>query len=247
MGITGYKGFGPDWKCRDFQYEVGGEYEEDRASICDCGFHFCESPFDVLNHYPFINSEAKFNRFADIEADGVSDARRPEDSKRVSTKLKVVAEIGIPGLVKAAINFIRATASKETATTGDFAHSATTGYFAHSATTGDFAHSATTGYRAHSATTGDKAHSATTGYKAHSATTGDKAHSAVSGKECIAASLGINGRASGSLGCWIVLADWDCVDGEWKIQSVKTALVDGEKIKPDVFYTLQKGEFVAVG
>ena len=211
MGITGYKGFGPDWKCRDFQYEVGGEYEEDRASICDCGFHFCESPFDVLNYYPFINSEAKFNRFADIEADGVSDARRPEDSKRVSTKLKVVAEIGIPGLVKAAINFIRATASKETATTGDFAHSATTGY------------------------------------KAHSATTGYKAHSAVSGKECIAASLGINGRASGSLGCWIVLADWDCVDGEWKIQSVKTALVDGEKIKPDVFYTLQKGEFVAVG
>ena len=33
-------------------------------------------------------------------------------------------------------------------------------------------------------------------------------------------------------------------DDEWKIVSVKTAQVDGKKIKANTFYKLQKGKFV---
>ena len=44
-----YKGFDKDLKCRDFQYEIGKEYEEERAEICDTGFHACENPLDDLD------------------------------------------------------------------------------------------------------------------------------------------------------------------------------------------------------
>ena len=39
--IKGYKGFDKNMKCRDFQFEVGKEYEEKTAKICESGFHFC--------------------------------------------------------------------------------------------------------------------------------------------------------------------------------------------------------------
>ena len=38
--MIGYKGFDKDMKCRGFQYEVGKEYKEDKAEICESGFHF---------------------------------------------------------------------------------------------------------------------------------------------------------------------------------------------------------------
>ena len=54
--MNGYKGFDKDLKCRDFQYEVGKTYKEDKAEMCTCGFHFCENPFDVFNYYNPANS-----------------------------------------------------------------------------------------------------------------------------------------------------------------------------------------------
>ena len=36
--VVAYKGFGPDWKCRDMQYTVGGVYEHKGRVIA------CESP-----------------------------------------------------------------------------------------------------------------------------------------------------------------------------------------------------------
>ena len=50
--MKAYKGFDKELKCRDFQYEVGKEYEETKADLCSCGFHACENPLDVFNYYP---------------------------------------------------------------------------------------------------------------------------------------------------------------------------------------------------
>ena len=46
-----YKGFNKDMTCRGFKYEVGKEYEEEKAQACNCGFHACEYPLDCFNYY----------------------------------------------------------------------------------------------------------------------------------------------------------------------------------------------------
>jgi hypothetical protein len=241
--MKGYKGFNDKLQCspngKPFQYEVGKTYtHQGTISLCNQGLHFVEHPLDAWSYYKPLDG----SRFALVKAEGVSEETR-DDTKRVAQSLTIEAEVKIPALLKAAVEFVFSKVKSSptvSATTGNSAHSATTGYSAHSATTGDYAHSATTGDYAHSATTGYYAHSATTGYYAHSATTGDYAHSAVAGKECIAASLGIAGQAKGIKGNWLVLAEW--VDG--KIKSMGIAIVDGKKIKADTFYALKDGKFV---
>jgi hypothetical protein len=152
--------------------------------------------------------------------------------------ITIGAEFDLRSLIGEAVKFIFSKTGKST--TGDYAHSATTGESAHSATTGCYAHSATTGESAHSATTGCYAHSATTGNYAHSATTGESALSSVSGKNTIAASLGVKGKAKGTKGSFLVLAEY----GEDRaIKAMGIAIVRG-KIKPDTFYVLKDGKFV---
>lgn len=93
-----YKGFDKNLKCRDFQYEIGKTYTEDKAKLCNAGFHACEHPLDCLNYY-----EPGESRYCDVDLDDVTDEHR-DDSKRVGKKITVQGEIGIAGLVKAAVN-----------------------------------------------------------------------------------------------------------------------------------------------
>ena len=101
--IKGYKGFNPDLTCRDFKYEVGKEYDIDKAVSCKTGFHFCENPFDVLNYYA-PSSEKGMNRFCEVEGSGEFD--KSENDKVACTHIKVNAEIGLQGLITAGIKFI---------------------------------------------------------------------------------------------------------------------------------------------
>ena len=226
--IFGFKGFDKDFKCRDFQYEIGKNYKHDGAlSLCHSGFHFCEHPLDVLGFYGLRDG----NRYAQVEGSGVSDEKE-RDSKRVSSDLHIKAELTIKALIDCAVKFTMD--RTKSATSGDSAHSATSGYYAHSATSGDYANSATSGDYANSATSGCSAHSATSGYYANS--------SAV-GKNSIACALGRNSTAKAAVGNWIVLTEY-ASDGA--IRWVKTAKVDGKEIKADTFYKLQAGKFVEV-
>lgn len=98
--IIGYKGFDKDFKCRDFQYEVGKEYTHDgKVEMCSSGFHFCENPPDVFNYY----NAGENNRFAVVEADEVSPEKGEVDSKRVAGKLKIKDEISVFELCKIAV------------------------------------------------------------------------------------------------------------------------------------------------
>ena len=97
-----YKGFKNDLTCKGFQYKEGvWQHVSDEASLCNEGVHACEAPLDVLKYYPPADSQ-----YREVELSGVS-SERLEDSKVVATDIRVGAELGIPGLVKAHIEYVK--------------------------------------------------------------------------------------------------------------------------------------------
>ena len=191
-----FKGFDKDLKCRDFQYEIGKEYTEEKADICNCGFHACEFPMDVFGYYP--PSDSRYCE-VDLEENG---QKLSDDSKRVGKKISVKAEIGIAGIIKAGVEYIKEQVNWED----------------------------------------DKA--TNTGNQSAATNTGNWSAAIVEGKESIALATGINSKAKGKIGCFIVLAEWKEINYEYHIVDVKSAKVDGENIKEDTFYTLKDGKFV---
>ena len=98
--IISYKGFDKDFKCRGHQYAVGETYTHNgNVAACESGFHACEYPLDVFSYYQPAGSQ-----FAITEQSGVLH-RNGDDSKVASSIIKVSAEIGLPGLIKAAIKY----------------------------------------------------------------------------------------------------------------------------------------------
>ena len=291
--MKAYKGFDKDLKCRGFQYEIGKEYEEPEASVCNRGFHACEEPIDVLKYY----EPGKGSRYCEVEQDGQL-SRSDEDSKIASTKLKVVGEIGIPGIVKAQIEYVKsrctnehnaepgkaATAGDSGAATAGYSGAATAGNYG-AATAGDSG-AATVGYRG-AATAGDSGaatagnYGAATAGDSGAATAGDSgaatagtygaatagnygtatagyrgaatagyrgaatSRGSVSvGKNGVGTVRGEGAKIKGDLGALLVCA----IESErgYDVVTWAAAIVDGEKIKPDTWYTVENGEFVEV-
>jgi len=119
--VKGYKGFDANIQCRGFQYTVGVTASEKSASLCNSGLHFCENPLDVFRYYPPADS-----RFAEIEADAVSDDT-DSDSKRVCKKLTVEIELSLKSMVDAGVSFIleRVNFSNKSATNTGYQSAAT--------------------------------------------------------------------------------------------------------------------------
>ena len=216
-----YKGTDKDMKCRDFQFEIGKEYEEAEAKLCEKGFHGCEYPLDVFAHYAPADS-----RFFEADLDGVTD-EESDDSKRAGTKIKLRAEIGIAGIVKAAVEYIKEKAESSKNQTGCCSAATNTGCCSAATNTGNY-----------SAATNTGCCSAATN-------TGCRSAATVDGKESIAIVTGVDSKASGALGCWLVLTDRGGWDGDtFPIKEVRAVKIDGETIKPGVFYKLENGEVV---
>ena len=245
-----YKGMDKDMKCRGFQYEVGGEYETDEAKACECGFHACEYPLDVFNYYPPAGS-----RFFEVEQSG-SISKSDEDTKVASTKIKIGAELSIAGLVKAAVEYTKerctqnegdkATGTRGAASaTGDWGAASATGDQGAASATGDQGAASATGTQGAASATGYQGAASATGYQGAASATGDRGAASATGKASAAMACGIEGKAMGSLGCALFLVERGECDGEtYPIVAVKAAIVDGENVKPGVWYTLRDGELV---
>ena len=246
--IKGYKGFSPSLTCRGFQYEVGGEYTNDRAVACEAGFHYCENPLDVLGYYPPCDDEGNLNRYCEVEGSGDFDTSK--DDKVCCTHLKVKAEIGLQGLIKAGIKFIydRIDWKNNKATNTGYRSVATnTGDYSAATNTGNYSVATNTGYRSAATNTGYRSVATNTGDRSVATNTGNYSAASVEGKESVAIVTGKDSKAKGALGCWIVLTE----RGEWNgdtypIKEVKAFKVDGGEIKPGTWYKLVDGCAVEV-
>jgi hypothetical protein len=104
-----YKGTDQDMKCHGgFQYELGKKYEDDGAIRCGgSGYHSCKVPLDVFQYFAPNKSQ-----YFICEAGGIVDEDN-KDSKIASSELILKAEIGIPGLVKAHIDYVKSHTTTE--------------------------------------------------------------------------------------------------------------------------------------
>ena len=256
--MKAYKGFNKNMTCKNFQFEEGGSYQEQRAKLCESGFHACLNPLDCLNYYPICDSV-----FHEVELDGVSDERNPEDTKVAAKKITVGAKLDIAGMVKGAIDFVFSSVNKnadgakadtgnyaQMASSGDNAKMASSGYNAQMASSGYNAQMASSGYNAKMASSGDNAQMASSGYNAQMASSGDNAQMASSGDNAkmqmdgdfsVGAAIGYNAKIRGKVGCWITLAEYY---NDGKVRFVKSAMIDGKKIKADTWYRLKNKKIV---
>ena len=246
--IKSYKGFNKDMTCKNKQYEVGKDYEEDKAVACECGMHACEYPLDCFKYYPPSKSV-----YCEVEQSG-DISRHDDDSKIASTKMRIGAQLNIAGIVNAAIKYTKEKVEKtciesKSATAGDSGaatagdYGAATAGDSGAATAGDCG-AATAGYCG--AATAGNCGAATAG-NCGAATAGDCGAATSRGKS----STGENGlsvargkwvKAKGGLGSILVIAEEE--QNSCKISSWKAVVVDGVNIKADTWYTLKDGELI---
>ena len=195
--IIAYKGFDKDLKCRGFQYEVGKTYETDKAILCNVGFHACEAPLNVWDYYPPTDG----NRFCRVDMSDVS-PQRDSDTKRVSKKITVGAEIGIPGLVKAHVEYVKEQIKDCGDLSGDAAQIGSSGYSAKIGSSGDAAKIGSSGDAAQIGSSGDAAQIGSSGDDAqigssgYSAKIGSSGRYAKIGSSGYAAKIGSSGDAA---------------------------------------------------
>lgn len=221
--IVAYKGTNMNMKCRGFQYELGKEYETDEAECCESGFHACENALDVLRYYP---PDGK-NRYFAVSQSGKT-SRADDDTKIASTHIAVNVEIGIAGIIKAAIDFVF---NKCKNTTEQFS-------------SGEKGNAAASGWRGNAAASGWSGNAAASGNCSAAAATGEFGScSAKNNSVALAAGYMCKAKADkGSVICIVERGDWD--GNTNPIKGVKAAIVDGITLKEDTYYRLKDGEFV---
>jgi hypothetical protein len=189
--IKAIKGFGPDWKCRGFQYEVGKTYEQAGAiSCCSTGFHACDgSPFDVWGYYGPVGDDGKLNRFADVTMSGqTSREHGGDDSKLASAKITIEAEITLPAFIKRAVAWvIDATKGKGDNPSGDSARIGSSGHYAQIGSSGDSAQIGSSGHYARIGSSGDSARIGSSGHYAQIVAEGKDAVVACAGSATVTA------------------------------------------------------------
>lgn len=250
--MKAYKGFDKDLKCRGFQYEIGKEYEEKEAEACEKGFHACENPLEVFRYYPPCDG----NRYCEVEQDGEL-SKHGGDSKVASTKIKIGVELGLKGLIQAGVSFILDKVNwKADAATNTDAQSAAVnlGYRSAATNTGDLSAAMNTGYRSAAVNSGIQSAAVNSGFQSAAVNSGTRSAAVNSGTgsaaevsngDSVAIVTGYNSKAKAGLGSAIVIAERGDWNGKtYPLNNIKAAIVDGEKIKADTWYTLKNGEFV---
>ena len=267
--IIAYKATDKNMMCRGKQYEVGKTYREGKADCCHAGMHACEVPFDVLHYYHVSDGVRFFQVECGGEVDKSDEDSKfacTELTVKGELKLTDMLKIGVEAVMKrvkektAGAKKTAASGNYSTgASSGDCSTGASSGYYSTGASSGYYSTGASSGYCSTGASSGYCSTGAASGYCSTGAASGNYSTGAasgdystgaasgwcssaeVSGKNSLAVANGYNSKARGSVGCYIVLTEYDD-DGKFLL--AKMARVDGTVIKDGVWYTLKNGEFV---
>ena len=219
--MKGFKAFYKGMICKgkslcgeyEKQYAENTEYKESAAVICEKGMHFCKNPLDVFNFYPMIDDNGDFTEFAEVEA---LDKTETDDNKKFCTKkLKIGAKIDFMDYIKGAFKITYENIKSEVVEATKDAKDS--GYSAVLAG----GESATLAGGDYATLAGGDGSTLAGGYR--SVLVGDK-----------------GSRAKGGKGSVIMLVQRDL---EGNIISFKAEQVDGIRIKENVWYKLENGEF----
>ena len=198
--IKSYKGFDKNLKCRDFQYEIGKEYEMDgEIKVCNRGFHACESPFDVFDHYTMIDS-----RFCEVEQDG-NISKEDRGTKICSSKIKIKAELKLADMINLGVEWLKEITSPEKIKTsikdnssGYGAQIGSSGYDAQIGSSGYGAKIGSSGYGAKIGSSGNDAQIGSSGYGAQIGSSGNGAQIGSSGYDAQIGSSGYGAKIGSS-------------------------------------------------
>ena len=214
--MKAYKGFNKDMTCRGFQYAEGETYELPEGETPK----LCESGFHACEAP--IDCLRYYvpadSVYHEVELDGVTPETALDDSKRVGSKIKIGARLDIANLCRMQFEYVKERCTNEN--NADEGKPATAGDRG-AATAGTYG----------AATAGDRGAATARG-------------SASVGKNGIACVRGNGVKARGELGAVLVIA----VENEcnYDLREWKAGVVDGETLKPGVWYGLKDGEFVEI-
>ena len=246
MGEKSYKGFDPGMVCRGKKYTENTVFEEPTAEVCERGMHYCNNPFEVLNHYPLINDNGEFNEFAEVE--DLAEPKTHDNKKFCTTKLRIGAKLSFAGFVKACVNFAidrtkfefpdsnicsgdsaqigSSGDSAQIGSSGDSAQIGSSGYSARIGSSGNYAQIGSSGYYARIGSSGnyaqigssgDCAQIGSSGYSAQIGSSGNYAQIGSSGEDSVICCAGHNCKVKAKKGSWITLSEWKYDNGKERI------------------------------
>ena len=232
--VVAFKGFGPDWKCLGMQYVVGQTFEH-KGPVKACptldevaggigGLHACEYPLDVLRYY-----QAADSKFAEVEQSGTI-ARHSEDSKIASSRIVIKAEIGLPGLIKAAIEYTMARVTPAV-------NASNSGERGAASNSGDSGAASNSGHRGAASNSGDSGAASNSGHSGVASNSGHRGAASNSGAHGIAADFSGTGRAKSSASGAIFLVNRN---GDGSLRYVFASKVGENGIEANKFYALDE-------
>ena len=188
------KGFDKNLRCRGFQYEVGGEYTEETAELCNRGPHACENPLDTLRYYRPGDS-----RYCEVEIED-NGQRSSYDSKVCGKHIKIGAEIGLKGVINAGVRFVfdKCESATEENASGNLGNAAASGERGNAAASGERGNAAASGNLGNADASGDSGNAAASGWSGNAAASGNLGNAAASGDSGNAAASGERGNAAAS-------------------------------------------------
>ena len=269
-----YKGTGKNMQCKGLQYELGKPVTvEGDIKLCERGLHACEMPLDVLSYYPPASSRYFAGELEGVSKEKQDDTKRvgnrlelsiaglvkaqieyvkervtPENTEHATGNRGAASATGNQGAASATGDQGAASAAGDqgaASATGNQGAASATGNRGAASATGTQGAASATGYQGTASATGNQGAASATGYQGAASATGDQGAASATGKSCVALSTGVNGKVMGAIGNAIVCVERGEFDGNtYPIKTILSAVVDGEIIKPDVWYTVENGKWV---